>query len=103
MEYKELYSLPFTMDEEIAKKNIKVIKWIDQKYTIGRVYAAWGTNIEKRAYLVDECQHIVDSIRTEQWFTRGTTKYGHPKHPLYVPYEEKMEWFPIQEYLWNFE
>ena len=94
--------LPFTKDEEIAKKNIEVIKWIAQNYTIGRVYAAWGVNIEKRGYLVDECQRIVDSIHTEQWFTRGTTKNGHPKHPLYVSYEEKMEWFPVQDYLWSF-
>lgn len=94
--------LPFTMDEKIAKKNIEVIKWIVQKYMIGRVYAAWGSNIEKRGYLVDECQKIVDSI-SEEWFVRGTTKNGHPKHPLYVPVEEKMEWFPVQDYLWNFE
>ena len=40
--------------------------------------------------LVDECQHIVGSIHTEQWFTRGTIKYG---HPLYVPYEEKWSGF----------
>ena len=80
-----------------------MIKWIDQNYPIGRVYAAWGTNIEKREYLVDECQHIVDSIHSEQWFVRGITKNGHPKHPLYVPYEEKMEWFPVQDYLWSFE
>lgn len=91
--------LPFVVNEEIAKKNIDVIKWIDQKYTIGRVYAAWGVNIEKRDYLIDGCRHIVDSIHTDQWFTRGKTKKGHPKHPLYVSYEEKMEWFPIQDYL----
>ena len=95
--------LPLSVNEEIAKKNIEVIKWIDQKYTIGRVYAAWGTNIEKRDYLVDECQHIVDSIHTDQWYTRGITKNGHPKHPLYVSYEEKMEWFPVQDYLWSLE
>lgn len=51
--------LPITMDEEITKKNIEVIKWIDQHYPIGRVYAAWGTNIEKRGYLVDECQKMI--------------------------------------------
>lgn len=95
--------LPLMIDEAIAKKNIEVIKWIEQQYWIHSVYAAWGSNIEKRGYLVDECQKIVDSIHTESWFTRGTTTYGHPKHPLYVPYEEKMEWFPVQDYLWNFE
>ena len=81
--------LPPAMDEEISKRNREVIKWIDHNYPIGRVYAAWGTNIEKRGYLVDECQDIVDSIHSDQWFVRGITKNGHPKHPLYVPYEEK--------------
>lgn len=95
--------LPFEIDEKIAQKNIEVIKWLEEKYWIHSVYAAWGSNIEKRGYLVDECQKIVDSIHTESWFTRGRTKYGHPKHPLYVPYEEKMEWFPAQDYLWNFK
>ena len=95
--------LPAAMDEEISKKNIEVIKWIDKNYTIGRLYAAWGTNIEKQAYLVNECRHIVDSIQSEQWFTRGVTKYGHPRHPLYVPYKQKMEWFPVQDYLGSFE
>lgn len=95
--------LPFEIDKKIAQKNIEVIKWLEEKYWIHSVYAAWGSNIEKRGYLVDECQKIVDIIHTESWFTRGTTKCGHPKHLLYVPYEEKMEWFPVQDYLWNFE
>ena len=86
----------------MEQKNIEDIKWIVQKYMIGRVYAAWGSNIEKRGYLVDECQKILDAI-PEEWFARGRTKEGHPKHPLYVPYEEKMEWFPVQDYLWSFE
>ena len=94
--------LPPAMDEEISKRNREVIKWIDHNYPIGRVYAAWGTNIEKRGYLVDECQDIVDSIHSDQWFVRGITKNGHPKHPLYVSYEEKMEWFPVKDYLWSF-
>lgn len=96
--------LPIKPDNKITKKNLEVISWIDQKYVLGRIYAAWGTNIEKRGYLVDECQRIVDSINPDvEWFSRGITKYGHPKHPLYVPYEEKMEWFPVQDYLWGFE
>lgn len=38
--------LPLTIDEAIAKKNIEVIKWIEQQYWIHSVYAAWGSNIE---------------------------------------------------------
>ena len=102
MRDKDPDKLPDSLDRKIAEKNIKVIKWIDKNYTIGRLYAAWGTNIEKQAYLVDECRRIVDSVQSEQWFTRGVTKYGHPRHPLYVPYKQKMEWFPVQDYLGSF-
>jgi hypothetical protein len=95
--------LPAKMDKEIADKNIEVIKWAAHKYMIARAYAAWGTNIEKRSYLVDECQRIVDALKLDSWFARGITKSGHPKHPLYVQYEEDMRWFPVQDYLWSFE
>ena len=103
MRTKKPDKLPPAPDQEMEKKNLEVIKWIGEHYMIGRVYAAWGANIEKRAYLADECQRIVDCIHTEQWFTRGITKKGHPRHPLYVPYEQKMEWFPVQDYLFRFE
>jgi hypothetical protein len=90
------------IDETIARKNREVIKWIRDNYQIGRIYAAWGTNIEKRGYLPDECQYIVDTLESDQWFRRGITKYGHPKHPLYVSYKEEMQWYPVQDYLWSF-
>jgi hypothetical protein len=91
------------IDKRIAEKNREVIKWINKKYTLGSVYASWGANIEKHEYLLNECQYIVDTLDTEYWYTRGTTKYGRPKHPLYVSYEEKLEYFPVQDYLWKFD
>lgn len=61
--------LPEVPNNSVAKKNIEVIRWINQNYHIGCIYAAWGTNIEKRGYLVDECQHIVDSMDPDiPWF-----------------------------------
>jgi hypothetical protein len=94
--------LPVERDMKLSENNLRVIEWIDNKYNIGRIYAAWGTNIEKRTYLLEECQKIVDATE-EEWYTRGRTRYGHPKHPLYVPYDEEMEWFPVQDYLWSFD
>ena len=91
------------MDEEISKRNREVIKWIDHNYPIGRVYAAWGTNIEKRGYLVDECQDIVDSIHSDQWFVRGITKMVIQSIRFMSLMKKKMEWFPVQDYLWSFE
>jgi hypothetical protein len=36
-------------------------------------------------------------ISADEWYTRGRTKYGHPKHLLYVSYDEEIEWFPVQD------
>lgn len=85
----------------LAECNQVIIELLCCSYNIAAVYAAWGTNIEKHNYLLDECQSLVDIIRVDNWFTRGVTKYGHPKHPLYVPYEQKKDWFPVQDYIWN--
>lgn len=95
--------LPAELDEEISKKNIEAVKELRKKYYLGAVYGAWGTNIENRYYLLDELQKLVDVIGDVSWYTRGTTKHGHPKHPLYVPYAQEMSWFPVQDYIWSFE
>ena len=94
-------NLPKKINKNIAECNHLIVKMLCESYNIGAVYAAWGTNIEKHDYLLDECQALLDLIPTESWFTRGVTKYGHPKHPLYVPYEQKFDWFPVQDYVWN--
>lgn len=93
--------LPKNKNKLLAECNQVIIELLCRSYNIAAVYAAWGTNIEKHNYLLDECQSLVDIIRVDNWFTRGVTKYGHPKHPLYVPYEQKKDWFPVQDYIWN--
>ena len=95
--------LPMKLDGEISEKNIKTIAKLQKEYYFGAVYAAWGSGIEKRFYLLDECQKIADVIKTECWYTRGMTQYGHPKHPLYVPYTQGVEPFAVQDYIWSFE
>lgn len=95
--------LPVSAKKELTRTNLAIIEWLSKKYNIGRVYAAWGSNIETRSYLVEQCQELVNTIPTEQWFTKGTTKDGHPRHPSRIAYDEKMEWFPVQDYLWEFE
>lgn len=93
--------LPKTINRPLADANQAVISVVKEICFIGAVYAAWGTNIEKREYLWDECQRIVDILGDLPWYSRGVTKCGHPKHPLYVPYTQRLEYFPVQDYLWS--
>lgn len=66
------------------------------------VWAAWGTIIEKRAYLRD-C--LLDMLALgekygAQWFCAGAiSKKGHPHHPLYLRKDEKIKSFDIRAYL----
>lgn len=66
------------------------------------VWAAWGTIIEKRAYLP---QCLKDMVQIGQsygakWVCAGKrSKKGHPHHPLYLRKDEKIYPFPVEEYL----
>ena len=66
------------------------------------VWAAWGTIIEKRAYLP---QCLKDMVRIGQsygakWVCAGKcSKMGHPHHPLYLRKDEKVYPFEVEQYL----
>ena len=66
------------------------------------VWAAWGTIIEKRAYLAD-CVRDMVAIGKEcgaTWCCAGAvSKKGHPHHPLYLRKDEKVKPFDINSYL----
>ena len=66
------------------------------------IWAAWGTNIEKRAYLRTVLEKIYASTAggNYRWLHVGTlTKAGHPRHPLYLPKKLPFSSFDIQAYL----
>ena len=67
------------------------------------VWAAWGTIIEKRAYL-PEC--VLDMIHLGEkygakWFTAGarSRKAGHPHHPLYLKKDSVLDPFDAEDYI----
>ena len=68
------------------------------------VWAAWGSIIEKRAYLSD-CVADMLAIGQEygaKWYCAGAvTKKGHPHHPLYLRKDEKLKPFDVESYLQN--
>lgn len=56
--------------------------------TAGIVVAAWGTNGPFRGR-----DKRIRAMITGM-YCLGVTKEGHPKHPLYVPYDTKLKIFP---------
>lgn len=88
-------------DDFLKKENEKhIANFIDFKEY--DVLAAWGNLIEKRSYLYP---NLVDIAKLEQlencnWFCLGQlTKGGHPRHPLYIRLDEKIEKFDIKSYI----
>lgn len=71
------------------------------------VWAAWGTIIEKRPYLLN-C--VRDMIRIgkdygAKWCSVGkrSKNFGHPHHPLYLKKDSPIEDFDIEDYLKGLE
>ena len=66
------------------------------------VWAAWGTVIEKRAYLT-RCAADMYKIGQSfgaRWYTCGQrSKKGHPHHPLYLKKDALLEEFDLASYV----
>ena len=82
---------PNKMDKEINprlhKENMQAFQWIlensDEKPVI---WAAWGTNIEKRNYLkkcLEDMVNIADQHKAVWCKVGKCSVKGHPHHPLY--------------------
>ena len=86
---------------KIHQKNLDAIERLvcDQSLTI---WCAWGTLIEKRAYLsrcLLEMYEIFESAHCT-YFKRGAlSKAGHPHHPLYLKKTAPLEFFDLKEYV----
>ena len=66
------------------------------------MWAAWGTLIEKRAYLPGLMREMVALTRERDipWVTFGPrSKKGHPHHPLYLRKDSTPEPFDVENYL----
>ncbi len=89
----------------LHNENMAAFRYILSSYSEGKtpaVWAAWGTIIEDRKYLVPCVKEMVE-IGNEygaQWFTVGKrSKKGHPHHPLYLKNNSPTEVFDVIEYL----
>ena len=94
---------PDAMEKECNKRlhreNLEAFRYILSVSENPAVWAAWGTIIEKRAYLPVCVQDMVAVGETlgARWYCAGKlSKKGHPHHPLYLRKDEKLKPFDIQ-------
>ncbi len=92
------------LNESLHRENMRAFEYALalSADTAPSIWAAWGTIIEKRDYLVD-C--VRDMIRLGEkyganWYSAGKrSKKGHPHHPLYLKKDSLLETFSVSEYL----
>ena len=88
----------------LHRENMEAFRYVLSISDSPAVWAAWGSIIEKRAYLSD-CVADMLAIGQEygaKWYCAGAvTKKGHPHHPLYLRKDEKLKPFDVESYLQN--
>ena len=86
----------------LHRENMEAFRYVLSISEAPVVWAAWGTIIEKRAYLSD-CLRDMLEIGNELgacWCCAGAvSKKGHPHHPLYLRKDEKLKPFDVSGYL----
>ena len=86
----------------LHRENMEAFRYVLSISDAPAVWAAWGSIIEKRAYLSD-CVADMLAIGQEygaKWYCAGAvTKKGHPHHPLYLRKDEKLKPFDVVRYL----
>lgn len=85
-------------------ENLEAFRYVLSISDQPAVWAAWGTIIEKRAYL-SQCLADMLAVGNQygaKWLCAGAvSKKGHPHHPLYLRKDEKLKSFDVAAYLRN--
>ncbi len=102
---------PDHMEKEINpflhEENMKAFDFVLQNCkSTPCIWAAWGTIIEKRAYL-PRCVRDMIEIANQygaRWYSAGkcSKEKGHPHHPLYLKKNEALAFFDVETYLKGF-
>ncbi len=90
-------------NEELHEENMKAFRYVlENSGENPTIWAAWGTIVEKRAYL-KKCLEDMVKIGEEfgaRWVSAGKKSVkGHPHHPLYLREDAKIEDFEMSSYL----
>ena len=97
---------PDTMEKTCNRilhgENLEAFRYVLSISDHPAVWAAWGTIIEKRAYLPACLRDMLDVGKEygASWYCAGrVSKKGHPHHPLYLRKDEKIRPFDVDAYL----
>ena len=89
----------------LHRENLEAFRYVLSISDRPAVWAAWGTIIEKRDYL-PQCLQDMLQVGEEfgaVWCCAGKlSKKGHPHHPLYLRKDEMLRPFDIARYLESF-
>ena len=96
--------MELTYNQELHRENMRAF---DYALSLDRaaspaVWAAWGTIIEKRAYLPGCVRDMIEigKRRGARWYSAGKrSKKGHPHHPLYLRKDSPLDEFDVSAYL----
>lgn len=94
--------LHMEMDNKLHSKNLRQIMEYLGRYKDVDVWAAWGTLINKRKYLVVALKQIIEATKSIniRWVRIGKlSKNGYPHHPLYLSHKSSVEAFDASGYL----
>ena len=91
-----------TCNLQLHRENLEAFRYVLSISRKPAVWAAWGTIIEKRAYL-PQCLQDMLAVGKEydaSWYCAGqVSKKGHPHHPLYLRKDEQIRPFDVDGYL----
>ncbi len=91
--------------EKLHRENMAAFEYVLSSYGKGHtpaVWAAWGTILEKRDYLIPTVREMIaiGEKYNANWYSVGTrSKKGHPHHPLYLRKDAQTDVFDICAYL----
>ena len=110
--YAQRATRPEDMDQScnqaLHRENMAAFRFVLEQVGAGyapAVWAAWGTIIEKRPYLRNCVQDMIDRGREygARWLCAGKcSNQGHPHHPLYLRKDEQVRAFDVITYLEQF-
>lgn len=89
-------------NDALRRENVRAFRYCLSLAKPAAVWAAWGTMLEKRDYLIGCLRDLVEAGQSlgARWYCAGqSSKRGHPHHPLYLRSDEKLKDFDMEAYL----
>lgn len=94
--------LPKSVNVRLQRRNLELICELAAEFGRPDLWAAWGAEIGKRAYLAKACWQIAQrlhGLEARWWHFGPPTRAGHPRHPSRVSYHWSLARFDIESYL----